>query len=153
MLARCARVQKFVVAPPKPAIVDDAKAHELLSRVIAAVNEIHNSNSSLLSFEELYRYSYNLVLYKQGHLLYDGVANAIRERLEKVSARSTSSRSNSGSHRRTTNAPLATPLLASCRSATACACPPTARCWPSCGRCGCGTASTCGCSATSCSTW
>ena len=39
-----------------------------------AMDEIHNRNASSLSFEELYRNAYNLVLHKHGNLLYHGVS-------------------------------------------------------------------------------
>ena len=35
--------------------------------------EIHNKNASILSFEELYRHAYKLVLKKKGELLYQKV--------------------------------------------------------------------------------
>jgi len=42
-----------------------------------AIDEIYNRNASQLSFEELYRNAYNLVLHKHGTLLYDGVSDKI----------------------------------------------------------------------------
>ena len=41
------------------------------------MDEIHNRNASTLSFEELYRNAYNLVLHKHGPLLYDGVQSRL----------------------------------------------------------------------------
>lgn len=43
-----------------------------------AIGEIHNKNASLLSFEELYRNAYNLVLHKHGDLLYQGVEGSVK---------------------------------------------------------------------------
>jgi cullin 3 len=51
---------------------------EILGR---AIDEIYNRNASQLSFEELYRYAYNLVLHKHGDLLYEGVASKITQHL------------------------------------------------------------------------
>ncbi|PGH19226.1 hypothetical protein AJ80_04091 [Polytolypa hystricis UAMH7299] len=57
----------------------------------SALREIHTKNASNLSFEELYRNAYQLVLRKQGLELYDRVSNLEREWLssevrEKVTA-------------------------------------------------------------------
>lgn len=49
-----------------------------------AVREIHNHNASNLSFEENYRFAYNLVLHKQGDLLYRGVNDLITENINKL---------------------------------------------------------------------
>ncbi|KAM5466636.1 hypothetical protein MauCBS54593_005893 [Microsporum audouinii] len=45
------------------------------SILASSIREIHTKNSSLLSFEELYRSAYKLVLRKQAMDLYDSVAN------------------------------------------------------------------------------
>ncbi|CAN0283159.1 unnamed protein product, partial [Hapterophycus canaliculatus] len=49
-----------------------------------AIGEIHNKNASSLSFEELYRNAYNLVLHKHGDLLYAGVKQAVQAHLDEV---------------------------------------------------------------------
>ncbi len=41
------------------------------------MDEIHNRNASTLSFEELYRNAYNLVLHKHGNLLYEGITERL----------------------------------------------------------------------------
>jgi len=46
-----------------------------------AIDEIYNRNASQLSFEELYRNAYNLVLHKHGPILYEGVAEKISTHL------------------------------------------------------------------------
>lgn len=46
-----------------------------------AIDEIYNRNASQLSFEELYRNAYNLVLHKHGTLLYEGVTDKINQHL------------------------------------------------------------------------
>src|SRR5437763_14883258 len=38
-----------------------------------ALGNIHTQNAGNLSFEQLYRYSYKIVIQKSGHLLYDCV--------------------------------------------------------------------------------
>lgn len=49
-----------------------------------AIREIHNHNASNLSFEENYRYAYNLVLHKQGDLLYKGVKEEIAGNIDRL---------------------------------------------------------------------
>lgn len=56
-------------------------ADETWNILAAAIDQIYNRNASQLSFEELYRYSYNLVLHKHGDLLYDGVTDKITSHL------------------------------------------------------------------------
>lgn len=46
-----------------------------------AIDEIYKRNASKLSFEELYRKAYNLVLHKHGTLLYDGVTDKLSSHL------------------------------------------------------------------------
>ena len=46
-----------------------------------AIDEIYNRNASQLSFEELYRNAYNLVLHKHGTLLYEGVSEKLNSHL------------------------------------------------------------------------
>ena len=63
---------KFVIKPFRPDVQwDAAKAEKTWGALRAAIAEIHNANASSLSFEELYRNAYNLVLHKHGQLLYD----------------------------------------------------------------------------------
>lgn len=49
-----------------------------------AIREIQNHNASHLSFEENYRFAYNMVLYKQGTVLYEGVKKLVTENLDKL---------------------------------------------------------------------
>eukprot|EP01125_Pyxidicula_operculata_P006088 TRINITY_DN2120_c0_g1_i1.p2 TRINITY_DN2120_c0_g1~~TRINITY_DN2120_c0_g1_i1.p2 ORF type:complete len:738 (-),score=168.52 TRINITY_DN2120_c0_g1_i1:345-2558(-) len=55
-----------------------------------AIQEIHRKNASGLSFEELYRNAYNMVLHKYGEKLYNGlktvVDNHLKEKAEKVAS-------------------------------------------------------------------
>ena len=66
--------------------MDSAQAGQIWKSLRKAIDEIHNKNASVLSFEELYRNAYNLVLHKHGELLYDGVKEAVHEHLETVAA-------------------------------------------------------------------
>eukprot|EP00118_Oscarella_pearsei_P022271 m.254469 g.254469 ORF g.254469 m.254469 type:complete len:153 (+) comp40385_c0_seq7:1439-1897(+) len=46
-----------------------------------AIQEIQKKNNSGLSFEELYRNAYNMVLFKQGEQLYDRSKNVVEQHL------------------------------------------------------------------------
>jgi len=61
-----------------------AQAEEIWRQLRASISEIHNQNASSLSFEELYRKSYNLVLHKHGDFLYNRVCECEQEHLSKV---------------------------------------------------------------------
>lgn len=50
----------------------------------SAIQEIHKKNASGLSFEELYRNAYNMVLHKYGDKLYQGLQEAVYEHLKGV---------------------------------------------------------------------
>jgi len=56
-------------------------ANETWQVLALAMDEIYNRNASQLSFEELYRSSYHLVLHKHGDLLYEGVSDKITSHL------------------------------------------------------------------------
>ncbi|KAI9139305.1 Cullin-3 [Paraphysoderma sedebokerense] len=56
--------------------------NETLANLSNAIREIHNKNASNLSFEELYRNAYNMVLHRHGEKLYNGVKDVIKEYLE-----------------------------------------------------------------------
>jgi cullin 3 len=71
------RIQSFRQQPR----IDHNGAQELWTTLRKAINEIYNQNASQLSYEELYRNAYNLVLHKHYELLYEGVKNAIRDHL------------------------------------------------------------------------
>ncbi|TFK28108.1 Cullin-domain-containing protein [Coprinopsis marcescibilis] len=46
------------------------------------VKEIFNHNAASLSFEENYRYAYNMVLYKEGEKLYKGISKLVSDNLD-----------------------------------------------------------------------
>ncbi|KAF8896373.1 Cullin, partial [Infundibulicybe gibba] len=48
------------------------------------IREIQNHNASNLSFEENHRFGYNMVLYKAGKMLYDGLLKLVSENLDKL---------------------------------------------------------------------
>ncbi|XP_037450943.1 cullin-3A-like, partial [Triticum dicoccoides] len=50
-----------------------------------AIHEIYNHNASGLSFEELYRSAYNMVLHKYGEKLYNGLESTMTWRLKEIS--------------------------------------------------------------------
>lgn len=61
--------------------IDHNEALTLWEALHKAIDEIYNQNASKLSYEELYRNAYNLVLHKHYDLLYEGVKNVIRDHL------------------------------------------------------------------------
>ncbi|GMI09838.1 hypothetical protein TrRE_jg4936 [Triparma retinervis] len=67
--------------------MDAAQAKEIWSGLARAIDEIHNQDASKLSFEELYRNAYNLVLHKHGEVLYSGVKASVQKHLSAVGAR------------------------------------------------------------------
>jgi cullin 3 len=46
--------------------------------------QIFNKNAGHLSFEELYRTGYNMVLHKHGETLYSNVENLLKQRSEEI---------------------------------------------------------------------
>ena len=78
-------VSSFALLPLQP-----FRAHVPMDRTVAsqtwealanAIDEIYDRNASQLSFEELYRNAYNLVLHKHGTLLYEGVSEKLSSHL------------------------------------------------------------------------
>jgi len=65
-----------------PAHLDDRLSHGIWMTLKSAIQEIQKKNNGGLSFEELYRNAYTLVLHKKGDTLYEGVKEVIREHLE-----------------------------------------------------------------------
>lgn len=78
---------KFNIAPPpfRHAIaVDSNYAERTWSTLREAILEINRRNTSDLSFEELYRYGYNMVLHKQGKVLYKGLETVQKDHLVSI---------------------------------------------------------------------
>ncbi|KAH9808719.1 Cullin [Melampsora americana] len=72
---------------PRSSKVKPTKRHgepatDTWSRLAKAITEILNHNASKLSFEEHYRYAYNMVLYKQGTKLFNGVRDLVAHHLD-----------------------------------------------------------------------
>jgi cullin 3 len=65
-----------------PAHLDDRLSSSIWMTLKSAIQEIQKKNNGGLSFEELYRNAYTLVLHKKGDSLYEGVKDVIREHLE-----------------------------------------------------------------------
>lgn len=67
--------------------MDRTVANQTWDALANAIDEIYNRNASQLSFEELYRNAYNLVLHKHGTLLYEGVSEKLSSHLLDTVAR------------------------------------------------------------------
>lgn len=67
--------------------MDRTVASQTWEALANAIDEIYNRNASQLSFEELYRNAYNLVLHKHGTLLYEGVTEKLNEHLSATARR------------------------------------------------------------------
>lgn len=79
--------EKFVISSYKqPAQMDNKTAQRVWGSLRSAISQIHNQDASLLSFEELYRFAYNLVLHQHGELLYNGVHAEVKGHLKKVAS-------------------------------------------------------------------
>jgi Cullin family len=63
------------------------EAREAWAKLETAMKHIHEQNASHLSFEELYRTAYTLVLHRHGQLLYSGFENSLRKHLHVVRAK------------------------------------------------------------------
>ncbi|KAG2450508.1 hypothetical protein HYH02_005009 [Chlamydomonas schloesseri] len=67
-----------------PVTVDPQYADKTWKVLEDAIREIHNQNASGLSFEELYRNAYNMVLHKYGPRLYEGLIRTLTAHLSEV---------------------------------------------------------------------
>uniref|UniRef100_A0A1J3ITE6 Cullin-3B n=1 Tax=Noccaea caerulescens TaxID=107243 RepID=A0A1J3ITE6_NOCCA len=65
-------------------VVDPKYADRTWKILEHAIAEIYNHNASGLSFEELYRNAYNLVLHKFGEKLYSGLVTAMTAHLKEI---------------------------------------------------------------------
>lgn len=77
-----AKIQKNMRMRRFPEQLDDNLATKIWETLSSAIREIQNKNNGGLSFEELYRNAYTLVLHKKGDVLYEGVKEVIKEHLE-----------------------------------------------------------------------
>ncbi|CAJ0574448.1 unnamed protein product, partial [Mesorhabditis spiculigera] len=69
--------------PPQTAM-DEKFIEQIWERLRSSIREIQNKRSNGLSFEELYRNAYNMVLHKNGQKLYQGLREVIVEHLRVV---------------------------------------------------------------------
>jgi cullin 3 len=60
------------------------EARSTWAKLESAIEKIHHQNASSLSFEELYRTAYTLVLHRHGDILYNGFENSLRRHLRSV---------------------------------------------------------------------
>uniref|UniRef100_A0A7S1C1S1 Cullin family profile domain-containing protein n=1 Tax=Bicosoecida sp. CB-2014 TaxID=1486930 RepID=A0A7S1C1S1_9STRA len=81
------REKKFVIKPRQQEVLNDEAARERWGVLKRAIHRILEQNASSLSFEELYRNAYNLVLHNQGNLLYEGVYDTVKQHLQKVAVK------------------------------------------------------------------
>ncbi|KAL7554184.1 hypothetical protein ACHAWF_017590, partial [Thalassiosira exigua] len=80
--------RKFAIKPFRSyAQMDLAAARLTFNSLGDAMDEIHCRNASTLSFEELYRNAYNLVLHKHGGLLYEGARDRLAVHLRRSGGR------------------------------------------------------------------
>eukprot|EP01112_Ceratiomyxa_fruticulosa_P003545 TRINITY_DN1386_c0_g1_i3.p1 TRINITY_DN1386_c0_g1~~TRINITY_DN1386_c0_g1_i3.p1 ORF type:complete len:747 (+),score=118.94 TRINITY_DN1386_c0_g1_i3:321-2561(+) len=79
---------KITIRPFKPQVhMDPNYAEKTWKLLKGAIHEIHKQNASGLSFEELYRNAYNMVLHKHGDRLYSGLSTEVHEHLQEVADR------------------------------------------------------------------
>ncbi|ESW97177.1 hypothetical protein KL918_000786 [Ogataea parapolymorpha] len=69
------------IRPPKKIVSGEIDFEKTWTIIRDAIQEIQHKNASKLSFEELYRKAYNLVLRKKGKMLYDHVELTIQQYL------------------------------------------------------------------------
>ncbi|XP_076935500.1 cullin-3A-like [Bidens hawaiensis] len=77
----------FQIEAFKHKVVVDPKYAEKTWKILEhAIHEIYNHNASGLSFEELYRNAYNMVLHKFGEKLYSGLVSTMTAHLKEIAA-------------------------------------------------------------------
>lgn len=62
--------------------MDERYVENIWSLLKNAIQEIQKKNNSGLSFEELYRNAYTMVLHKHGERLYNGLREVVTHHLE-----------------------------------------------------------------------
>ncbi|XP_031564739.1 cullin-3-B-like, partial [Actinia tenebrosa] len=65
-----------------PMTMDEKYVEDIWNLLKNAIQEIQKKNNSGLSFEELYRNAYTMVLHKHGERLYNGLKQVVTEHLE-----------------------------------------------------------------------
>ncbi|XP_052186992.1 cullin-3A [Diospyros lotus] len=78
--------RNFQIEAFKHKVVVDPKYADKTWKILEhAIHEIYNHNASGLSFEELYRNAYNMVLHKFGEKLYSGLVSTMNFHLKEIS--------------------------------------------------------------------
>lgn len=75
---------KITIKPLRQVSMDPAFAQKTWKLLKGAIHEIHKQNASGLSFEELYRNAYNMVLHKHGDILYNGLKEVVNDHLKLI---------------------------------------------------------------------
>ena len=65
-----------------PMTMDEKYVENIWNLLREAIQEIQHKNNSGLSFEELYRNAYTMVLHKHGERLYNGLKQVVTQHLE-----------------------------------------------------------------------
>ncbi|KAL1916524.1 uncharacterized protein VTP21DRAFT_5715 [Calcarisporiella thermophila] len=78
------RRTKAKIKPPRKLAFNENVFNESWEKLSRAISEIHRKNTSNLSYEELYRTAYYLVINKSQERLYNGVKQVIADHLEEV---------------------------------------------------------------------
>ena len=68
--------------------MDDKYVENIWALLKNAIQEIQRKNNSGLSFEELYRNAYTMVLHKHGERLYTGLRSVVTKHLEEKVSKS-----------------------------------------------------------------
>jgi len=77
-----AKKKNFKIEPFKHKVEMDPRYAEKTWKILEdAIHEIYNHNASGLSFEELYRNAYNMVLHKYGEKLYSELVNTMTQHM------------------------------------------------------------------------
>ncbi|KAL1804337.1 hypothetical protein ACET3Z_032984 [Daucus carota] len=66
-------------------VVDAKYAEKIWKKLEHAISEIYNYNAFRLSYEELYRDAYEMVLHNFGEMLYTGVESTMTDHLKEIS--------------------------------------------------------------------
>lgn len=77
---------KITIKPLRQVTMDPAYAQKTWKLLKGAIHEIHKQNASGLSFEELYRNAYNMVLHKHGDILYNGLKEVVNDHLKWIAS-------------------------------------------------------------------
>lgn len=81
-----AKKPKITIKPLRQVVMDPAYAQKTWKLLKGAIHEIHKQNASGLSFEELYRNAYNMVLHKHGEILYSGLREVVNDHLKGIAS-------------------------------------------------------------------